>query len=246
MSKIEVTNLRKKYNGQDDETLKGINLSIDEGEFLAIMGRSGSGKTTFLNILSTIDCIDSKSGDVLIDDISIQALSDSQAAIFRKEKIGFVFQDYMLIDSLTVKENIAISLSLVGVRGKEVDPIIEKYAKEFDLFNQLNKYPSDLSGGQRQRVSIIRAIIKQPTIIFADEPTGALDLKSSQVTMEVLSKINKIYNITIVMVTHDALSASYADRVVIMSDGEIEQSLKKTSRNEFIDQINQLLSEVGE
>lgn len=244
MIQITLNEVKKSYSSQDRFALSDVDLTILRGEFVAIMGRSGSGKTTLLNIMSTIDTIDS--GSVLCGDVNLKDLTDSQAAEFRKNEIGFVFQDYMLLDSLTVRENIAVVLSLKGENSKEIDDKINQYASSVDMYDQLDKYPYQLSGGQKQRVSIIRAIIKEPKILFADEPTGALDLKSSQMIMETLVKINKAYNITIVMVTHDVLSASYADKAYILKDGRIADTITKEEVTNFYDSINFSLSKVGE
>ncbi|HER3762840.1 TPA: ABC transporter ATP-binding protein, partial [Streptococcus pyogenes] len=177
----------------------------------------------------------------------ISAFSDNEATSFRKNDIGFVFQDYMLLDSLTIRENISVALSLKNVDSSKINDLINNYAKRFNLYEQLEKYPYQLSGGQRQRVSIIRAIIKEPEIIFADEPTGALDLKSSEETMMILSEINKTEKVTILMVTHDVLSASYADRVVLLKDGKLHLEIDKEDCGEtFYDVISQALSDRGE
>ncbi|MEK8193784.1 ABC transporter ATP-binding protein [Clostridioides difficile] len=244
MNKLELKNVYKKYNGQQKYVLEDIELNVKDGEFVAIMGRSGSGKTTLLNSVSTIDKINE--GTILCGDIDITKLTDGQTSEFRKNEIGFVFQDYMLLDSLTVRENIAVALSLKNVRKKEIDSIIDKYAKQLGIYEQLSKYPYQLSGGQKQRVSIIRAIIKKPLILFADEPTGALDLQSSKDIMEVFRKINKELNVTILMVTHDAVSSSYSDRVILLKDGKIEKEIYKQDNDLFYEEITHSLSKLGE
>ena len=244
MNKLELKNVYKKYNGQQKYVLEDIELNVKDGEFVAIMGRSGSGKTTLLNSVSTIDKINE--GTILCGDIDITKLTDGQTSEFRKNEIGFVFQDYMLLDSLTVRENIAVALSLKNVRKKEIDSIIDKYAKQLGIYEQLGKYPYQLSGGQKQRVSIIRAIIKKPLILFADEPTGALDLQSSKDIMEVFRKINKELNVTILMVTHDAVSSSYSDRVILLKDGKIEKEIYKQDNDLFYEEITHSLSKLGE
>lgn len=245
MAQLELKNVCKKYSGQSHYALDHINLVVEKGDFVAIMGRSGSGKTTFLNAASTIDTIDS--GDIFCGDKNIGQLSDKEATEFRKNNVGFVFQDYMLLDSLTIRENIAIALSLQNVDKSQIDGKINDYASELNLYDQLEKYPYQLSGGQKQRASIIRAIIKNPEIVFADEPTGALDLKSSEDTMELLSKINRMFRVTILMVTHDVLSASYANRVVVLKDGQFDKEiLKSDCGSAYHDTISQALSKVGE
>lgn len=208
------------------------------------MGRSGSGKTTLLNSVSTIDKINK--GTILCGDVDISKLTDKEASEFRKNEIGFVFQDYMLLDSLTIRENIAVALSLKKVNKKEIDKRIDTYAEMLGIYDQLDKYPYQLSGGQKQRASIIRAIIKKPLILFADEPTGALDLKSSKDIMKIFEKINKELNVTIVMVTHDAISSSYSDRVVLLKDGKIEKEIYRENNGIFYEDITNSLSKLGE
>ena len=245
MNQLILKDVFKKYPNQPNYALDHINLTVGKGEFVAVMGRSGSGKTTLLNVTSIIDKIDS--GSIYCADREISAFSDNEATNFRKNDIGFVFQDYMLLDSLTIRENISVALSLKNVDSSKIDDLINSYAKRFNLYEQLKKYPYQLSGGQRQRVSIIRAIIKEPEIIFADEPTGALDLKSSEGTMRILSEINKTEKVTILMVTHDVLSASYADRVVLLKDGKLHMEIDKEDCGEsFYDVITQALSDRGE
>lgn len=244
MNKLELKKVYKKYNGQEKYVLDDISLNVKDGEFVSIMGRSGSGKTTLLNSVSTIDKINK--GTILCGDVDISKLTDKEASEFRKNEIGFVFQDYMLLDSLTIRENIAVALSLKKVNKKEIDKRIDTYAEIFGIYDQLDKYPYQLSGGQKQRTSIIRAIIKKPLILFADEPTGALDLKSSKDIMKIFEKINKELNVTIVMVTHDAISSSYSDRVVLLKDGKIEKEIYRENNGIFYEDITNSLSKLGE
>lgn len=197
-----------------------------------------------LNSVSTIDKINK--GTILCGDVDISKLTDKEASEFRKNEIGFVFQDYMLLDSLTIRENIAVALSLKKVNKKEIDKRIDTYAEMLGIYDQLDKYPYQLSGGQKQRASIIRAIIKKPLILFADEPTGALDLKSSKDIMKIFEKINKELNVTIVMVTHDAISSSYSDRVVLLKDGKIEKEIYRENNGIFYEDITNSLSKLGE
>lgn len=214
VNRLEIKNVYKKYNNQEGYVLNNISLNIVEGEFVSIMGRSGSGKTTLLNSISTIDRINE--GCILYGNVDISKLTDSEASEFRKNEIGFVFQEYMLLDSLTVRENISVALSLKKIDKKEIDKKIHDYARLIGIYDLLEMYPYQLSGGQKQKVSIVRAIIKDPIILLTDEPTGALDLESSKNIMQVLKNINKVFNITIVMVTHDIISACYSDRVVLL------------------------------
>lgn len=242
MKRLELLNVTKKYGNK--EVLKEINFSIDNGEFVAIMGRSGSGKTTLLNVCSTIDTV--SAGRINCADIDITNQSDKEAALFRKNELGFVFQDYMLLDSLTIRQNIAVSLSLKGVNHRIINNEIEKHAKQIDIFEELDKYPYQVSGGQKQRASIIRAVIKEPLIVFADEPTGALDLNSSISILEMLKNINKKQHTSILMVTHDVLSASYADKVIYLKDGKIEREMiRGESREKFYESISVMLKEEG-
>lgn len=244
MNKLELRNVRKRHKGQEVDVLRDINLSIQDGEFVSIMGRSGSGKTTLLNTVSTIDKIDS--GSIFCTDVDITNFNDKQASEFRKNEIGFVFQDYMLLDSLTVRENIAVALSLKKVKKSNIDKRIDRYARNLNIYEQLEKYSHQISGGQKQRVSIIRAIIKNPLILLADEPTGALDLQTSRDIMGVFKQINKEMNVTILMVTHDAVSASYSNRVVLLRDGKIEKEIRRRNDQTFYDEIAYSLSKLGE
>lgn len=244
VNRLEIKNVYKKYNNQEGYVLNNISLNIVEGEFVSIMGRSGSGKTTLLNSISTIDRINE--GCILYGNVDISKLTDSEASEFRKNEIGFVFQEYMLLDSLTVRENISVSLSLKKIDKKEIDKKIHDYARLIGIYDLLEMYPYQLSGGQKQKVSIVRAIIKDPIILLTDEPTGALDLESSKNIMQVLKNINKVFNITIVMVTHDIISACYSDRVVLLKDGKIRREIYKESSRNFHDDILNLLVDLGE
>lgn len=243
MSNLKLKNICKKYSNTANNVLDNINLEIKEGEFVSIMGRSGSGKTTLLNVASTIDKIDT--GQILFGNMDVSLLTDKNASEFRKNELGFVFQDYMLLDSLTIRENIAIALSLKQVKPQIVDDEVDKYARELDIYDHLEKYPYQLSGGQKQRASIIRAIIKSPLILFADEPTGALDLQTSKDIMNVFKYINRSKGITILMVTHDAVSASYSDRVVFLNDGRVQKELKNYHKDTFYEDIIKQLSKIG-
>lgn len=224
--------------------LNKISLNIERGEFVGIMGASGSGKTTLLNVLSTIDT--PTEGDILINDVDIKALNDNKSADFRKQHLGFIFQEYFLLDSLTVKENIAVPLTLLQKSPKEIESSINSLAKRFGIFEQLSKYPSQLSGGQKQRVAAARAIVKQPSILFADEPTGALDSNSATELLNKLSEVNKDLHATIVMVTHDAYTASFSSRILIFQDGQIIKELKRNGRNrtEFFEEIIQEVTKI--
>ena len=205
LSKVE------KYYGNKSSLTKAIdNLSFDvsKGEFVAIMGASGSGKTTLLNCISTIDKV--TSGHIFVAGKDVTKLKGNNLNKFRREELGFIFQDFNLLDTLTAYENIALALSIQNVSAKEIDTRIKKVAKELDITNILNKYPYQMSGGQKQRVACARAIITDPKLLLADEPTGALDSKSSKMLLEKFDYLNKEILATILMVTHDAFTASYA------------------------------------
>lgn len=239
---LQVNNVTKIYEKQY-QAISGISFGINFGEFVAIMGASGSGKTTLLNMISTLDT--ASGGKIYVDDHEISKLSDDEAANFRKKKLGFVFQNYRLLKSLTVRQNIAVPMSLLGKDDQEIDQKIDKLAEYFRLSNQLEKYPVTLSGGQKQRVAIIRAIIKNPALLLADEPTGALDSKAAKLIMEYLAKVNQKFHTSILMVTHDSLAASYANKVIFLKDGKIvDQIVKKDSNDAFQRELARKLAEV--
>lgn len=239
---LQVSNVTKIYEKQY-QAISGISFGINFGEFVAIMGASGSGKTTLLNMISTLDT--ASGGKIYVDGHEISKLSDDEAANFRKTKLGFVFQNYRLLKSLTVRQNIAVPMSLLGKDDQEIDQKIDKLAEYFRLSNQLEKYPVTLSGGQKQRVAIIRAIIKNPALLLADEPTGALDSKAAKLIMEYLAKVNQKFHTSILMVTHDSLAASYANKVIFLKDGKIvDQIVKKDSNDAFQRELARKLAEV--
>ncbi|MFG6117668.1 ABC transporter ATP-binding protein [Thalassobacillus sp. B23F22_16] len=212
-----------KFNRQ--EVLKGIDLKIEEGEFVGIMGPSGSGKTTLLNVLSSIDKV--SSGSIMIESNEMTEMKDKKLAEFRKHHLGFIFQEYNLLDTLTVKENILLPLSIKKVPKKEAERKFDDLASELGIVGVKDKYPNEISGGQKQRTSAARAFIHQPSIIFADEPTGALDSKAASDLLNKLSDMNDKRKATIVMVTHDPAAASYCSRVVFIKDGRIYSQLIK-------------------
>lgn len=243
---VEVKNLVKNYGAKDFQTkaLKGIELTIYRNDFIAIMGPSGSGKTTLLNILSTID--KPSLGAVILDNMDITRISNRELSKLRRDKIGFIFQDYNLLDTMTLQDNIALPLSLSGVSTKECIKRTRELSGLFGLTEHLGKYPYQLSGGQKQRGAACRALITDPEIIFADEPTGALDSKSGRELLECLKKINDEGRATILMVTHDPFSASYAKDVYILSDGMIKCRVSKGGeRKEFYDRIIAVQTSMG-
>ena len=237
---VEVQNIEKIYGKAGEKQFKAlsdVNFEVKPGEFVGIMGASGSGKTTLLNILSTLDT--PTSGKVQIADQDITKLNNNQMADFRANKIGFIFQDFNLLENLTAYENIALPLALQNKPAKTIKPAVSSIAEKLGLTEILNHYPTELSGGQKQRVAAARALVHEPSIVFGDEPTGALDSKSARALMDTLTKINREDKVSILLVTHDPFSASFCDRILFIKDGEIGQELKKedSSRAEYYQEI---------
>ncbi|MBE7356499.1 ABC transporter ATP-binding protein [Staphylococcus haemolyticus] len=221
MAILQAKQIAKTYGNKqtEQEVLKDIDLSIEAGEFVAIMGPSGSGKTTLLNVLSSIDYL--THGSIILDGQQLEKLSNKALSEIRKKDIGFIFQEYNLLHTLTVKENIMLPLSVQKLDKKEMNERYQRITQALNIFEISDKYPSDISGGQRQRTSAARAFITYPKIIFADEPTGALDTKNTRDLLQRFQKINELYNATIVMVTHDPLAASFSERVIMLKDGQV-------------------------
>ncbi|MGL5756778.1 MAG: ABC transporter ATP-binding protein [Paraclostridium sp.] len=247
MSKIlEVKNLKKIYGNKENQqtVLNGIDFQINKGEFVGIMGPSGAGKSTLLNIVSTIDT--ASSGDVKIEDKNITNLDNKQISKFRRESLGFIFQDFNLLDTLSVKDNIALPLALGRVDAKTINQTVKSIATTLGIETLLEKYPYEVSGGQKQRTACARAIITKPSLILADEPTGALDSKSSADLLNAMTRLNQEQDATIMMVTHDAFAASYCNRVLFIKDGLIfKEIIKIGSRKEFFNEILDVLSLIG-
>ncbi|MEK4234534.1 ABC transporter ATP-binding protein [Paenibacillus sp. FSL H7-0714] len=239
MAILEATKIHKSYGNKlnKQSVLSGLDISIEEGEFVGIMGSSGSGKTTLLNVLSSIDQI--SNGSITIEGTEISNMKEKQLAEFRKNHLGFIFQEYNLLDTLTVKENILLPLSITNIPKKIANEKFENVARELGILELKNKYPNEISGGQKQRTSAARAFIHDPSIIFADEPTGALDSKSASDLLNKLSELNQRRKATIVMVTHDPVAASYCSRVIFIKDGTIYTQLNKgeQSRQVFFNDI---------
>ncbi|MBI6872269.1 ABC transporter ATP-binding protein [Clostridium aciditolerans] len=244
---VDVKNLRKIYGSKGNvyTALDNIDLQIKEGEFVGIMGPSGAGKTTLLNVISTID--KPTSGAINIGGENIVAMNEDKLSSFRRNKLGFIFQDFNLLDTLTLKENIILPLTLSRIKTTLIDKKVIKIAEILGISEILNKYPHEVSGGQKQRAAAARAIITEPTLILADEPTGALDSKSSQELLQCLTDLNKNNEATIMMVTHDAFAASYCQRILFIKDGKIFAELVKgnNSRREFFQKILDMLAAIG-
>ena len=244
---LNVQNVEKYYGNKENVTkaLDNISFKVEKGEFVGIMGPSGSGKTTLLNCISTIDKV--TTGAIIIDEDDITRLKSKKLEKFRRDKLGFIFQDFNLLDTLTAYENIALSLTIAGKKGAEVDELVKLSAQSLDISEVLSKYPYQMSGGQKQRVAAARAIVNNPKLILADEPTGALDSKSAKLLLNSIEKLNKELEATILMVTHDAFTASYAHRILFIKDGNIFNELVRgeDSRKEFFNKIIDIVTLLG-
>ena len=244
---LRIENIDKYYGNKSNLTkaLSHLSLNIDKGEFVAIMGASGSGKTTLLNCVSTIDRV--TAGHIYVGKTDITKLKGNHLNRFRREELGFIFQDFNLLDTLTAYENIALALSIQKVSVKEIEKRVQAIAQALNITDVLDKYPYQMSGGQKQRVASARALITDPQLILADEPTGALDSHSSQMLLASLKKLNEQLQTTILMVTHDAFSASYASRVIFIKDGQIFNELRRGNqeRKQFFDQIIDVVTLLG-
>lgn len=243
---LEVKNIEKYYGNKSNLTkaIDNISFTVEKGEFVGIMGASGSGKSTLLNVISTIDKV--TAGHIIVNGEDITKLKGNKLNKFRREELGFIFQDFNLLDTLTAYENIALALSIQNVSAKEIDMRIKKVAEELDIESILSKYPYQMSGGQKQRVASARAIITNPKLVLADEPTGALDSKSAKMLLEKFNYLDEL-GATILMVTHDAFTASYARRVVFIKDGKIFKEINKgnDSRKKFFDKIIDVVTLLG-
>ena len=244
---LKVSNIEKYYGNKGNVTkaINNISFEVEEGEFVGVMGTSGSGKTTLLNCISTIDSV--TSGYIHINNNDITKLNSKKLAKFRREELGFIFQDFNLLDTLTAYENIALALTICRVNHKEISKRIKTVADKLNINDVLEKYPYEMSGGQKQRVASARAIITNPSLVLADEPTGALDSNSAKMLLESLESLNKNLNATIMMVTHDAFTASYASRILFIKDGKIFNELIRgnDSRKEFFDRIIEVVTLLG-
>ncbi|MEG2643957.1 ABC transporter ATP-binding protein [Enterococcus hailinensis] len=241
---VSVNNVKKTYgkgNQKKTEALKGISFEVEKGEFVGIMGASGSGKSTLLNLLATLD--KPTAGEIAINQADVTKLSGNQLADFRSKEIGFIFQDFNLLENLTAAENIAVPLSLQGIKGKETQKRVAEVAKRLSIDGILNSYPAQISGGQKQRVAAARALVTQPTILLGDEPTGALDSNSARDLLDTMEELNQKDQVSILLVTHDPFSASYCRRILFIKDGVIYQELNREGQTQeaFYRQILSIL-----
>lgn len=232
MSFLKVDNLKKTYTNNFGanpiQALKNVNFDVEEGEFIAIMGESGSGKTTLLNLIAALD--KPTNGNINLQGVSLNSIKDSDLAKFRRENLGFVFQDFNLLDTFTLKDNILLPLVLAGNNPKEMNSKLLPIVKNLGIEELLNKYPYEVSGGQKQRAAVARALITNPKLILADEPTGALDSKSSDELLNLLKQIN-LTGQTVLMVTHSTKAASIADRILFIKDGQVFHQIYRGQNN---------------
>lgn len=244
---LRIEEIEKYYGNKSNLTkaLDKVSFLVDKGEFIAIMGASGSGKTTLLNCISTIDKV--TAGHIYMEDVDITTIKGKNLNKFRRDKLGFIFQDFNLLDTLTAYENISMALSIQGAKPAEIEEKVTEMAKKLEIEEVLNKYPYQMSGGQKQRVASARALITKPSLVLADEPTGALDSKSSKQLLESMEMLNKELQATILMVTHDAFTASYASRVIFIKDGKIFSEIRKgeDTRKQFFDEIIKVVTVLG-
>lgn len=246
-SVLKIEHIEKYYGNKGNLTkaIDDISFDVEKQEFVGIMGASGSGKTTLLNCISTIDRV--TSGHIYMNGEDITKLKGNALNRFRREELGFIFQDFNLLDTLTAYENIALALTIQGEKSKNIEKKVLDIAKKLNIVDVLKKYPYQMSGGQKQRVASARAMITNPMLVLADEPTGALDSKSARMLLENFEYLNQDLKATILMVTHDAFTASYASRVIFIKDGKLFHELRRgdDSRKEFFDKIIDVVTLLG-
>lgn len=244
---LKLENIEKYYGNEGNVTkaLDDVSFQVKEGEFIGIMGASGSGKTTLLNCISTIDTV--SAGHIFLDGTDVTEIGEKDIARFRRENLGFVFQEFNLLDTLTARENIALALTINRTAANEVDRRVEDMAEKLNITDILEKFPYQVSGGQKQRCACARAMINRPKLILADEPTGALDSHSAQMLLDTIRNMNKALSATILMVTHDAFTASYAQRILFLKDGRIFTEILrgKDSRRQFFGKILDVMTMLG-
>lgn len=247
MSVLNVRNVKKTYgsqSGAQSAALCGVSFSIEHGEFIGIMGPSGAGKSTLLNVIATIDTV--SEGEIIIGEQNICNIKEPALSDFRRSKLGFIFQDYNLLDTLTLRENIALPLILSHQKATFIDIRVNEVAKTLGIEDVLKKYPYEVSGGQRQRASAARAMVNEPSLILADEPTGALDSKSATDLLRCMQGLNENHQATILLVTHDAFAASYCKRILFIKDGLLYREIRREgTRKEFYDAIIRVFSDLG-
>ena len=244
---LRVEQIQKYYGNKENLTkaIDGISFEVEEGEFIGIMGASGSGKTTLLNCISTIDHV--SSGHIFLEDRDITEIKEEEIAKFRRENLGFIFQDFNLLDTLTIEENIALILTINRMPEEEIEKKTKEIARKLGISDILNKYPYQVSGGQKQRCACGSAIVHSPKLILADEPTGSLDSKSARQLLEIMEQMNRVMQTTILMVTHDPLSASYCSKILFLKDGKIFNKIEKgdSTNLEFYNEILDVLALLG-
>ncbi len=244
---LDIKNVEKYYGNKGNvvKAIDDMSFQVFKGEFVGVMGPSGSGKTTLLNIISTIDEV--SAGHIYIDDEDLTEINQKDIAKFRRENLGFIFQDFNLLDTLTIHENIALALTINRQKKNDIDSKVIAIATELGIEDILQKYPYEVSGGQKQRCACARALITNPKLILADEPTGSLDSRSAQMLIELISNLNKELGATILMVTHDSFTASYCDRILFIKDGKIFTELIKgqNTRKQFFNQILDVVALLG-
>lgn len=243
---LDIKRLNKVYGEGKylHSVLENINFSVESGEFIGIMGPSGSGKTTLLNVIGTIDTV--TQGEIVIDNQDIVTLKTNKMAQFRRENLGFIFQEYNLINTLSVEENIKLALVINGIKEKQhIKDTIDNISRKLEIRDILYKYPYQISGGQKQRVACARAMVNNPKLILADEPTGALDSNSARNFLKLLEKLNDENGTTILMVTHDAVSASYCNRIIFLKDGKVFNEIRKKEDGQFFDEILKNIALMG-
>lgn len=244
---LKVTHLKKVYSaeGYKAEVIRDMSFTVNEGEFVSIMGASGSGKTTLLNCISAIDS--ATDGEICIAGTEIHQLGEKRMASFRRENLGFVFQDFNLLDTLTVSENIALAMTINHIPQKEIKDRIRRTAEQLNITSILNKFPYEISGGEKQRCACARAIVNQPKLVLADEPTGALDSTASSMLLETLKYMNDKLGSTLIIVTHDVFVAAQTKRILFMKDGKIYRELLRTEldQKQYLMEIMETASGVG-
>jgi ABC-type antimicrobial peptide transport system, ATPase component len=233
-----------RFGGSTSKALNGVSFEINKGEFVGIMGPSGAGKSTLLNVIATIDTV--TSGKIEVGGQDISRIKEPELSDFRRSKLGFIFQDYNLLDTMTLRENIALPLILTKQNAGQIDIHVNRVAADLGITELLDKYPYEVSGGQKQRASAARAIVNRPELILADEPTGALDSKSSKDLLQCIQRLNENNGATIMLVTHDAFAASFCKRIIFIKDGDLfMEIISNGDRKEFFDKILKVLSSLG-